>query len=219
VANYKDYSMTSDTLNGVLDSTSLHNQISSDATIGNSFDGINRVQGSDSFSCQFTSDLSAGDITILDGIVSAHDGVAVEDPAASVTIQSAPPFASKLLPGGKKLFRRVHGVKATLSGDTDFILTIPYAQCKINGLEIVWAPVGLQVDLKILDSTTGTYTTIPNYQLNQFGFATGIAEHFYTETSNYDADLYINMQVKCTILNPDSLTDTICVNFILHEVV
>ena len=143
----------------------------------------------------------------------------VYDTKDTVNVSSSPPFSDKTLADGRKLFRRVHGVKQTLSGDTDFILTIPYAQCKINGLEVVWAPAGLQVDLKVLDSTTGTYSTIPNYELNQFGFATGIAKDFYAETSNYDADLYLNMQVKCTIINPDSLTDTICVNFILHQVV
>lgn len=128
------------------------------------------------------------------------------------------PFDSKKLSDGKSLFRRVHGVKQTLSGDTDFDLVIPYNQCKINGLEIVWAPAGLQVDLKVYDTPTGTISTVPNYMLNQFGFGTGVAKDFYEETSNYDADLIKDMKVKCTILNPDSLTDTICVNFILHEV-
>jgi hypothetical protein len=127
------------------------------------------------------------------------------------------PFATKQLSNGNRLFRRVHGVKAALSGDTTVSLVIPYDYCKINSLEIVWAPAGLRADLKVYDTPSGTISTIPNYMLNQFGFESGVAKDYYSETSEYDADLIKDMKVEVTLKNPDNLTGDVCVNFILHE--
>lgn len=146
-----------------------------------------------------------------------------------VEVKYHPPFAAKVTQDGKKLFRRVHGVTHTLSGDTQFNITVPYIQCKINKLEILWAPEGLCVDLEVFDSHNyiGSYQQflgVPegaftaNLKLNQFGFNAGVAKDFYEEMSNYDADLYKDFIVRATIKNPDNLTNKICINFILHEV-
>lgn len=128
------------------------------------------------------------------------------------------PFDAKKLPDGKSLYRKVHGVKKTLSGDTTFDLVIPYNFAKITGVEVVWAPAGLQCDMKVYDTPTGTISTIPNYMLNQYGFDVGLAKDFYEENSNYDADLIKDMKIECLIKNPNNLTDEVCINFILHEV-
>lgn len=134
----------------------------------------------------------------------------------SIQKQNNQPFASKTI-GDKKLFRRVHGVKKTLSGDTTFDLVIPYDACKINAIEILWAPECLQADLKVYDTPTGAISTVPNYMLNQFGFDAGIAKDFYVESSNYDADLIKDMKVEVVLKNPANSTKEVCVNFILHE--
>jgi hypothetical protein len=128
------------------------------------------------------------------------------------------PFDAKKLPDGKSLYRKVHGVKKTLSGDTTFDLVVPYDNAKITGVEVVWAPAGLQCDMKVYDTPTGTISTIPNLMLNQYGFDVGLGKDFYEENSNYDADLIKDMKIECLVKNPASLTDEICVNFILHEV-
>ena len=116
-----------------------------------------------------------------------------------------------------KLFRRVHGVKKTLSGDTVLELVVPYDQCKINAMEILWAPECIQADLKVYDTPTGTISTFPNAMLNQFGFDAGVAKDFYVETSQYDADLIKDMKIEVTLKNPENSTKDVCVNFILHE--
>lgn len=134
-----------------------------------------------------------------------------------VHVNGQPPFADKVTSTGLKLYRRVHGVKKTLSGDTTFDIVVPYSQCKINAIEILWAPAGLQADLKVYDTPTGTISTVPNYMLNQFGFDAGIAANYYEEASNYDADLIADMKVEVTLKNPNNATDEVCVNFILHE--
>lgn len=128
------------------------------------------------------------------------------------------PFDAKKLPDGKSLYRKVHGVKKTLNGDTTFDLVIPYDNAKITGVEVVWAPVGLQCDMKVYDTPTGTISGFPNLMLNQYGFDVGLGKDFYEENSNYDADLIKDMKIECLVKNPASLTDEICVNFILHEV-
>ena len=169
----------------------------------------------------FRADLSATDQTTLGSIVSAHTGVPLPDPVIiqPVSVSSAPapaPFAAKTI-GTKKLYKRVNGVQsAVIVGSTDILFTVPYAWCKITGLEIIGEETLDRVSLYILDSTTGTYSTIPNYTLNQFGFNVNSAKDYYNHTSEYDADLYLNMQIKVSYTSISA--KTIGVNFILNEV-
>jgi len=139
--------------------------------------------------------------------------------APSLTIQSQPapaPFAAKTI-GTKKLYKRVNGVQsAVIVGSTDILFTVPYAWCKITGLELIGAETLDHVSLYILDSTTGTYSTIPNYTLNQFGFNVNPAKDYYNHTSEYDADLYQNMQIKVSYTSISA--KTVGINFILNEV-
>lgn len=134
----------------------------------------------------------------------------------SLPIQNQP-FASKVLPNGKKLYKREHGIQATLSTGTNTILfTIPYPWVKIIGVEVLYGEKLDTVDLIVLDSTTGTYSGVPNYQLNQFGFSVNVAEGEYEEENAYDADLYQGMQLKI-VYNSQS-AKTVGLNFNLSEV-
>jgi hypothetical protein len=132
------------------------------------------------------------------------------------------PFYSKELTDiQKKLFRRHVGIQQQLvaNGDTTIVYEIPYAWCKITTMEIVGLPEMMKADLCILDSTAGTYTTVPNFQLNQFGFDVNVNKDYYRDHSEYDADLYMYMQIKIVIKNHTANTPTIGINFTLHEVV
>lgn len=217
------YSVANDTLNGKVDTYKLEKDVQA-SSITKALDYIT-VSG-DTLTVAFKAAISTAEKTTLDGVVSAHTGDPVVE-TDSVEVQSAPAFAAKTLPDGRKLFRRVHGVKKTLSGDTKFELVIPYNQCKVNAMEIVWAPEGLQADLKVYDTPTGAitatlaatnYTAIPNFMLNQFGFDAGVAKDFYEEASQYDADLIKDMKLEATLKNPGNSTKEVCVNFILHEI-
>ena len=127
------------------------------------------------------------------------------------------PFASKILPNGKKLYKREHGIQQTLSSGANTILfTIPYAWVKIIGVEILFGEKLDTCDFFILDSTAGAYTTVPNYVLNQFGFGVNIAANQYEEENAYDADLYYGMQLKI-VYNSQS-AKTVGINFNLTEV-
>jgi hypothetical protein len=135
---------------------------------------------------------------------------------------TAQPFAAKTLPNGKKLYKRVHGVNATIvAGQTtniDFI--VPYNTCKFSGAEIFGCDLGDTINYYVLDTTNNTYSGAPgsNYQLNQFGFNVEMPSGEYENTSNYDADLYLGMVVRCQYTNNGQSTKYISSNLWLHEV-
>jgi len=131
------------------------------------------------------------------------------------------PFASKLLDDGKKLYRRKHGTKDTIPANSSKSVkyTIPYAHCKIDEVEVINCTALDKIDLKILDSVNGDYSGTPNLLLNQFGFGVLVGDLYYTDTSNYDADLYLGMQIEIIYYNETNETQDVGFNFVLHEVV
>ncbi len=130
-------------------------------------------------------------------------------------VSSMLPFASKTM-GSKKLYKRVHGISNNLSlGDNTILFTVPYAWAKITGIELINGVAGDVISLYVLDSTTGTYSTIPNYSLNQFGFSVNVAPNFYEHKSEFDADLYLGMQLK--IVYTSTASNTVGINIILNE--
>lgn len=130
-------------------------------------------------------------------------------------------FVEKTLPNGKKLFRRAHGIQHTLFANSDNIIefVVPYNWCKITTMEVIGLSEMLKIDLSVMDTPAGTYSTIPNYKLNQFGFNVNASKNYYKDHSEYDADLYLGMIVKIVIKNNTTNTETIGINFTLHEVV
>ena len=125
------------------------------------------------------------------------------------------PFASKTLEN-KKLFKRVHGVtKDVIFGETEILYAIPYPWVKINGIEVINGTTGDRVSFFILDSATGTYSTVPNFQLNQFAFDVNIAKDYYMHKSEFDADLYQGMQIK--IVYTSVAPKTVGINFLMNE--
>jgi len=127
------------------------------------------------------------------------------------------PFTSKVLKSGKKLFQRVYGTSESLTGGSNtFDFEIPYTQVKFNEIEIIGAELGDNCNLKILDNAAGTTSTIPNFELNQFGFNVNIRPSYYKRSSNYDADLISGMKIKVEYNSQSA--KTIYINYILHEV-
>lgn len=166
----------------------------------------------------FTSSLDLSQETNLDSLVMNHDGEAIPEVISNTGVLSTP-FASKIVEGGK-LYRRKHGIRKDIAGNsTDTLtLTVPYNVAKVDEVEIINCAGVDTVNLKVLDSATGTYTTIPNYVLNQFGFDVNLSDIYYTDASNYDAELNLGMQIEITYTNNEADTKSIGVNFVLHEV-
>jgi hypothetical protein len=129
------------------------------------------------------------------------------------------PFASKVLANGKKLYTRVHGVSASVSGAPDNIdFVVPYNNCKLTGIEIVGGNLGDTCNLKILDTPTGTISGVPDYVLNQFGFDVNVGKDYYKRESSYDADLIKDLKIRVEYDSAATLPIPVYINFILHEV-
>lgn len=141
--------------------------------------------------------------------------VTVYPVSKELTVVASPPFSAKTV-DGKGLFSRFTGKKFPLGvGDTDCVHTVTFNLMKFNGVEIVGAAVGDKVDLFVLDDGQGTYSGTANATLNQFGYSVYPAADFYQHKSNYDADLYVGMQIKA-VINTDTAKD-IYINYDLHE--
>jgi len=127
-------------------------------------------------------------------------------------------FASKTLSNGKSLYKRFTGISQVMSaGSNTFTWTqSAFPWVKFVGLEIINAEIGDTCDLYVLDTATGTYSGYANYTLNQFAFGANIAPNFYRHVSEYDADLYQNLQIKL-VYNSVS-AKTIYINFDMNEV-
>lgn len=128
------------------------------------------------------------------------------------------PFASKRA-GKYKLYQRVHGLDYTFSatGTETIEFTVPYATCKITGLEVFGGELGDTCNFKVHDTSTGTITTVPYYMLNQFGFDVRIAAGQYRHESAYDADLIGDMRLRIEYTNNGTAAKTVGFNIILHE--
>lgn len=126
-------------------------------------------------------------------------------------------FTSKTLPNGKKLFARNTGLQYSLSSGANTIThtaTLPWA--KVTGIEVIGAEILDYADFKVLDSSTGVYSGIPNYLLNQFAFSVNIAKDYYSRTSTFDADLYQGMVISISYNSVSA--KTIGINLIMNEV-
>lgn len=212
MATFKTYNIT-DTENDLLNSAALDAAMRADSVVGDVFDGVNRAQGESTFTCHLTVERTTAYDTAMDAVVAAHTGTALLAPASEVVSQ---PFATKVV-GGKSLFARNHGCAFSLSAGSntkEFVISYPHV--KFTEIEIIGAELGDYTQLKILDTATGTYSTVPNYQLNQFGFSVYLKPDHYRKSCRYDADLYTGMRV---VLEYESVSaKNLYVNFTLHEV-
>ncbi len=164
-----------------------------------------------------------------------YDGTTYSDPStewtdyvnnyqsnANQNLNERTPFAAKRHSNGKKLFRRVHGFKLDLDGtlnQQNVTFTIPYVSCLMTAAEIVDAVAGDHINFKILDSTTGLVTTVPNYTLNQFGFNVYPAPKFHQEISEYDSELFGTLQVCVEYTPVNTVMRSVYFNLVLHELV
>ena len=138
-------------------------------------------------------------------------------PAIGKRVESVnAPFASKTT-GTKKIFARTTGLQFALSAGSNtfsYTATLPWA--KITGVEVIGAETLDYVDFKVRDSASGSYSGVPNYMLNQFGFAVNVPKDYYKREATFDADLYQGMVLEF-IYNSVSVK-SIGINLIMVEV-
>lgn len=144
------------------------------------------------------------------------------DANGALLTSEPPPFGSKKLLNGKSLFRRIHGLELQLDGTANpqtVVFMVPYISAKITSTEVVGAVLGDAIDFRVLDTAAGTISTIPNHPLNQFGHSVYPSQGRYEQKSEYDADLFLGLQLEVTVTPGDTTARSIYFNFVLHEIV
>ncbi len=130
------------------------------------------------------------------------------------------PFASKDMPDGGKLNRRMNGVQFTIPANDSITVSYacPYAQAKINEVEVLWAPEFVTAIMNVRDTAAGTYSTIPNRILDSFGNNVNVAEKYWKSRSEYDADIYGGMVLEFVVTNGSSVSKVVGINMVFHEI-
>ena len=216
------------TSNGIVNTTRLAAEVAQ-SSIGPAVDRVDTA--GNLINIYFTGTLTLEEVTSLGGVVSSHDGMADETDGlackkptlVSVVAQTnTSAFSSKTLPTGEKLYRRKHssGWQTVLANSyTVLTISVPYDKAKINRAEIVGCREGDTVDLKVHDTPTGYFSTVPFYLLNQFGFGVAMPDGIYVDSSDYDADLIKGMEIRITYYNNSDSDKQVAFNATLHEVV
>ena len=139
---------------------------------------------------------------------------------AQVVVSSTPPFGAKTVTVAgvtKKLYARNIGFQNTLAAGVNTVTyTIALPWVKILGVEVINCEALDYVDLKILDSASGGYSGVPNLALNQFAFANNLPKDYYMRMANFDADIYLGMQIQITYTSVSA--KTVGFNLLMNEV-
>jgi len=114
---------------------------------------------------------------------------------------------------------RGEGIKYTFAADEEYTMELPvtWAKAELTGVEVMGNKLGDNIQLKILDTATGTYSTIPNYVLNQFGFDWNLPDTFYRKELPYYATLHQGMRIAVVYKNNSGEPSTVYINFDIHE--
>jgi hypothetical protein len=171
------------------------------------------------------SDVNIASLVLSGWLAVTNDGVNYLDPISGLRslqeslietkIVASPAFADKKI-GSKKLFSRITGKKFPVVVGLNILdFAIPKAEMKMNGVEITNGEVGETVNFKVLDTPTGTLSGVPNYPLNQFAFDVNLPDGFYSQKSDYDADVIKDLVIRIEI-NAVEARD-LAVNYLIHE--
>lgn len=133
--------------------------------------------------------------------------------ATGQALKTSATFASK-----ENHFFRGHGKTFTAAASTMTVMeyALTHAKAKFNGAEIIGTNFGDKVNFKILDTATGTYSTVPNFLLNQFGFDWNMNESSHKEILPYVSTLFMGMRIVIEYTNAGA-SKPISINYYLHE--
>ena len=107
-------------------------------------------------------------------------------------------------------------VTGSSTGNIDFTVTKTY---DMSGVEILGAELGDKVQMQVLDDASGTYSTIPNYVLNQFGTNWYVRPDVFVKDLPYSARVMSGMVIRFIYENASTDAKDIYINLDLHEVI
>ena len=165
----------------------------------------------------FLSELSQESITILNNIIASHNGESYPKEHHVQKVEISTPIVSNAFANKGNHHFRGTGKKYICTGNatTSCEFEITYAHVKFNGVNILNGNAGDTCNLKVLDNAQGTFSTIPNYTLDQFGFDWNITSS--KELLPYVADLHQTMRIVIEYTNNTGSETEIFVNYYIHE--
>lgn len=92
-------------------------------------------------------------------------------------------------------------------------------QYDMTGIEILNGALGDEVHMKILDDASGTYSTIPNYQLDEFGITWNVRPAIFVKDLPYSARVMPGMVIAFDYTNNSGADRMIYINLDLHRIV
>lgn len=147
--------------------------------------------------------------------ISAFAGINIipDKDATGKIVTTVDPFAAKSAYNFRGIGKDC-AVAATSTTTCNF--AVPYAHVKFNGITLINTAIGDKTNLKVLDNAVGTFSTVPNYTLNQFGFDWYMYKDLTKEVLAYPADLYETMVISVEYTNAGA-AKTIYINYYLHQ--
>jgi hypothetical protein len=164
-------------------------------------------------------DISSGELTVAKDNSGNTDITDVAEAINYLKDLDVKLVKTKAFADKEQLFFRGQGISQIIPANStqNLIFTLPYLKAKLNGIEVLYGKKGDTCNFKVLDTTTGTYTTVPNYLLNQFGYDWNVEENSQKEILPYDADIFQNMQLVVEYTNNSNADNLIGINFYIHE--
>ena len=101
---------------------------------------------------------------------------------------------------------------------TDIDWTVPTGTFLFNAVEILNGDYGDIVQLQIIDTEIGTYSTVPDYILNEFGTNWNMRKEMI-KALPYDATLMEGMIVRFKYSNNSGVDKVIYANIDLHQLI
>ena len=185
--------------------------------IANNIYFISGIDGSTELTCQIPLDNSEDQLDFETNFKANGNKILVPKDTAGLPLSGNNPFSSKTLPGHKLYFRGTGSQYSLNAGSNILSYVIPYNWVKFTGIEVINAESLDQISVSILDTATGTYSSVPNYNLNQFAFSINVGPGQWRYETPYDADLYQGVVVSITYTSVSA--KTLGINFIFNQVV
>jgi len=167
-------------------------------------------------------DITSGDIVMSkDGSTDITSGTSYQIDflksllQSEVKIQELPAFGSKTGHSFKGRGIEKNCIKNSET-DIEWVVDDTY---DLSGVEILNGALGDHVQLMVVDDNLGTYSTVPDYILDQFGIDWKIRPDVFIKDLPYTARLMTGMILRFRYLNKDITNDRmIYVNLDLHKV-
>lgn len=167
----------------------------------------------------FLSVLSQASTDILSNIVSSHNGESYPKENHVQKVEISSPVENNAFASKGNYHFRGSGKKFTClaNATTSCEYVVEYGHVKFNGISILNGNNGDTCNLKVLDNSTGLFSSIPDSTLDQFGYDWNIMSSGTKEILPYVADLYQTMRIVIEYTNNTDSNLELMVNYYIHE--